>query len=52
MKYLVALIMSVTIGLIFSAMIFVCFNNINKHVVEPKQIDTNIIKEKKVEVKK
>lgn len=36
MNYLIALILSVTVGLIFSAVIYVSFNNLNKHILIPE----------------
>ncbi len=38
MNYLIALIVSVTIGLIFAAVIYVSFNDVNKHIVIPENI--------------
>lgn len=37
MNYLIALIVSVTIGLIFAAVIYVSFNDVNKHIVIPEK---------------
>lgn len=37
MNYLIALILSVTVGLIFSAVIYVSFNNLNKHIIVPEK---------------
>jgi len=50
MNYLIALIVSVTSGLIFAAVIYVSFNDVNKHIVIPeKHIQQEILNDKNID---